>query len=222
MQFQKIKDAIQLHNTDRCSIGPPIGVGDLTLELLSGTKDVSAAASSTQSYLCVSISILIACIRATTKAIYDGFYVWSLSLFGCYVHFAPLQLMMQLYAPFFDTIDTCSLCGIIQCNFVHYVEHLIQNHYLSFMILLNLGSCYSDTLVGVMYSRLETKLEGLMNLYNQLVTSLGMKYTKSQIDYLMQWIRRIKEKRKEKSEVEERRQGRRQLMERERERERKE
>ncbi|KAG5595711.1 hypothetical protein H5410_036943 [Solanum commersonii] len=44
-KFQKIKDAIQLHNTDRCSIGPPIGVGDLTLELLSGTKDVSAAAS---------------------------------------------------------------------------------------------------------------------------------------------------------------------------------
>lgn len=46
-KFQKIKDAIQLHNTDRCSIGPPIGVGDLTLELLSGTKDVPAAASST-------------------------------------------------------------------------------------------------------------------------------------------------------------------------------
>ncbi|XP_009785502.1 thioredoxin-like 2, chloroplastic [Nicotiana sylvestris] len=37
-KFQKIKDAIQLHNTARCSIGPPIGVGDLTLELLSGTK----------------------------------------------------------------------------------------------------------------------------------------------------------------------------------------
>lgn len=47
MQFQKIKDAIQLHNTDRCSIGPPIGVGDVSLELLFGTKDVSAAASST-------------------------------------------------------------------------------------------------------------------------------------------------------------------------------
>lgn len=46
-KFQKIKDAIQLHNTDRCSIGPPIGVGDVSLELLFGTKDVSAAASST-------------------------------------------------------------------------------------------------------------------------------------------------------------------------------
>ncbi|KAF3633972.1 Thioredoxin-like 2, chloroplastic [Capsicum baccatum] len=44
-KFQKIKDAIQLHNTDRCSIGPPIGVGDLTLELLSGTTDIPAAAS---------------------------------------------------------------------------------------------------------------------------------------------------------------------------------
>ncbi|XP_059284314.1 thioredoxin-like 2, chloroplastic isoform X2 [Lycium ferocissimum] len=37
-KFQKIKDAIQLHNTDRCSIGPPVGVGDLTLELLSVKK----------------------------------------------------------------------------------------------------------------------------------------------------------------------------------------
>ncbi|KAK4342479.1 hypothetical protein RND71_038295 [Anisodus tanguticus] len=37
-KFQKVKDTIQLHNTDRCSIGPPIGVGVLTLELLSGTK----------------------------------------------------------------------------------------------------------------------------------------------------------------------------------------
>uniref|UniRef100_A0A7N0UTS8 Thioredoxin domain-containing protein n=1 Tax=Kalanchoe fedtschenkoi TaxID=63787 RepID=A0A7N0UTS8_KALFE len=32
-KFQKIKDAIQMHNTDRCSIGPPRGVGDLALEL---------------------------------------------------------------------------------------------------------------------------------------------------------------------------------------------
>ncbi|CAM8945361.1 unnamed protein product [Rhodiola kirilowii] len=32
-KFQKIKDAIQMHNTDRCSIGPPIGVGDLALQL---------------------------------------------------------------------------------------------------------------------------------------------------------------------------------------------
>lgn len=39
MQFQKIKDAIELHNTARCSIGPPIGVGDLNLEALSAPKD---------------------------------------------------------------------------------------------------------------------------------------------------------------------------------------
>lgn len=31
-KFQKIKDAIQQHSTDRCSIGPPKGVGDLNLE----------------------------------------------------------------------------------------------------------------------------------------------------------------------------------------------
>ncbi|KAI4376538.1 hypothetical protein MLD38_014288 [Melastoma candidum] len=31
-KFQKIKDAIQTHNTARCSIGPPKGVGDLNLE----------------------------------------------------------------------------------------------------------------------------------------------------------------------------------------------
>ncbi|KAI4379535.1 hypothetical protein MLD38_005816 [Melastoma candidum] len=31
-KFQKIKDAIQTHNTARCSIGPPRGVGDLNLE----------------------------------------------------------------------------------------------------------------------------------------------------------------------------------------------
>ncbi|KAK9208768.1 hypothetical protein WN944_001128 [Citrus x changshan-huyou] len=32
-KFQKIKEAIALHNTDRCSIGPPKGVGDLSLEV---------------------------------------------------------------------------------------------------------------------------------------------------------------------------------------------
>ncbi|XP_022147515.1 thioredoxin-like 2, chloroplastic [Momordica charantia] len=31
-KFQKIKDAIVMHNTARCSIGPPRGVGDLILE----------------------------------------------------------------------------------------------------------------------------------------------------------------------------------------------
>jgi len=31
VQFQKIKEAISTHNTARCSIGPPIGVGDLDL-----------------------------------------------------------------------------------------------------------------------------------------------------------------------------------------------
>ncbi|KAH7519193.1 thioredoxin-like 2, chloroplastic [Ziziphus jujuba] len=31
-KFQKIKDAIETHNTARCSIGPPKGVGDLELE----------------------------------------------------------------------------------------------------------------------------------------------------------------------------------------------
>ncbi|KAK6139611.1 hypothetical protein DH2020_026647 [Rehmannia glutinosa] len=33
-KFQKIKDAIELHNTARCSIGPPKGIGDLNLESL--------------------------------------------------------------------------------------------------------------------------------------------------------------------------------------------
>uniref|UniRef100_A0ACD5TQG9 Uncharacterized protein n=2 Tax=Avena sativa TaxID=4498 RepID=A0ACD5TQG9_AVESA len=28
-KFQKLKDAIAVHNTDRCSIGPPVGVGDV-------------------------------------------------------------------------------------------------------------------------------------------------------------------------------------------------
>ncbi|KAF5748487.1 thioredoxin-like 2 chloroplastic [Tripterygium wilfordii] len=38
-KFQKIKDAIATHNTARCSIGPPRGVGDLDLEALSAPKD---------------------------------------------------------------------------------------------------------------------------------------------------------------------------------------
>ena len=31
-KFQKIKEAIETHNTARCSIGPPKGIGDLLLE----------------------------------------------------------------------------------------------------------------------------------------------------------------------------------------------
>ncbi|KAF8034097.1 hypothetical protein BT93_C0394 [Corymbia citriodora subsp. variegata] len=45
-KFQKIRDAIQMHNTERCSIGPPIGVGDLTLEPASPGKDNLAGGSS--------------------------------------------------------------------------------------------------------------------------------------------------------------------------------
>lgn len=36
-KFQKIKDAIELHNTARCSIGPPKGIGDLNLESVSSS-----------------------------------------------------------------------------------------------------------------------------------------------------------------------------------------
>ncbi|XP_030448501.1 thioredoxin-like 2, chloroplastic [Syzygium oleosum] len=46
VKFQKIKDAIQMHNTERCSIGPPKGVGDLILEPASPWKDKSAGATS--------------------------------------------------------------------------------------------------------------------------------------------------------------------------------
>lgn len=38
-KFQKIKEAIQTHNTARCSIGPPKGIGDLVLETSSAPKD---------------------------------------------------------------------------------------------------------------------------------------------------------------------------------------
>ncbi|XAR67170.1 Peptide-N(4)-(N-acetyl-beta-glucosaminyl)asparagine amidase [Bertholletia excelsa] len=45
-KFQKIKDAIAAHNTARCSIGPPKGVGDLNLEAaLSASKDKPAGSS---------------------------------------------------------------------------------------------------------------------------------------------------------------------------------
>ena len=46
-QFQKIKEAIEAHNTARCSIGPPKGVGDLNLETLSAPKDTQAGSSTT-------------------------------------------------------------------------------------------------------------------------------------------------------------------------------
>lgn len=39
MQFQKIKDAIKTHNTARCSIGPPKGVGELELQPSLAPKD---------------------------------------------------------------------------------------------------------------------------------------------------------------------------------------
>lgn len=46
-KFQKIKDAIATHNTARCSIGPPKGVGDLNLPSSSpATKDKTTEASS--------------------------------------------------------------------------------------------------------------------------------------------------------------------------------
>lgn len=44
-KFQKIKEAIALHNTDRCSIGPPKGVGDLSLEGISAPLEKPAGSS---------------------------------------------------------------------------------------------------------------------------------------------------------------------------------
>ncbi|XP_022852919.1 thioredoxin-like 2, chloroplastic [Olea europaea var. sylvestris] len=46
-KFQKIKDAIVLHNTARCSIGPPRGVGDLNLGSLSAAKEKQAESTAT-------------------------------------------------------------------------------------------------------------------------------------------------------------------------------
>ncbi|CAK9173997.1 unnamed protein product [Ilex paraguariensis] len=46
-KFQKIKDAIELHNTARCSIGPPKDVGDLNFETPSVPKDEQSGSSST-------------------------------------------------------------------------------------------------------------------------------------------------------------------------------
>lgn len=46
MQFQRLKDAIATHNTPRCSIGPPVGVGDLALLESSTPQENPAEASS--------------------------------------------------------------------------------------------------------------------------------------------------------------------------------
>ncbi|XP_042452977.1 thioredoxin-like 2, chloroplastic [Zingiber officinale] len=45
-KFQKIKDAIKLHNTDRCSIGPPVGVGDVDLYGATTPQEKPAEAAS--------------------------------------------------------------------------------------------------------------------------------------------------------------------------------
>ncbi|CAH9066149.1 unnamed protein product [Cuscuta europaea] len=45
-KFQKIKDAIELHNTARCSLGPPKGVGDIKLETPLIAKDIPDESSS--------------------------------------------------------------------------------------------------------------------------------------------------------------------------------
>ncbi|CAN6441724.1 unnamed protein product [Victoria cruziana] len=44
VKFQKIKDGIAVHNTSRCSIGPPAGVGDIQLlgSLDTNTKQTEA------------------------------------------------------------------------------------------------------------------------------------------------------------------------------------
>ncbi|KAK6147723.1 hypothetical protein DH2020_018635 [Rehmannia glutinosa] len=46
-KFQKIKDAIELHNTARCSIGPPKGIDDLNLESLLPPMEKQAESSGT-------------------------------------------------------------------------------------------------------------------------------------------------------------------------------
>ncbi|XP_077211815.1 thioredoxin-like 2, chloroplastic [Tasmannia lanceolata] len=45
-KFQKLKDAIETHNTARCSIGPPLGVGELNLVDTPNSMDKPAEASS--------------------------------------------------------------------------------------------------------------------------------------------------------------------------------
>ncbi|GJM94845.1 hypothetical protein PR202_ga11527 [Eleusine coracana subsp. coracana] len=45
-KFQKLKDAIAVHNTARCSIGPPTGVGDVNLLDSASPQEKPAEASS--------------------------------------------------------------------------------------------------------------------------------------------------------------------------------
>ncbi|KAJ0977483.1 hypothetical protein J5N97_012957 [Dioscorea zingiberensis] len=45
-KFQKLKDAIATHNTPRCSIGPPLGVGNIDLIEASMSLEKSAETSS--------------------------------------------------------------------------------------------------------------------------------------------------------------------------------
>ncbi|CAL5096690.1 unnamed protein product [Urochloa decumbens] len=44
-RFQKLKDAIAIHNTDRCSIGPPVGVGNVDLLGSASPQEKPAEAS---------------------------------------------------------------------------------------------------------------------------------------------------------------------------------
>ncbi|PWZ16375.1 Thioredoxin-like 2, chloroplastic [Zea mays] len=44
-KFQKLKDAIAMHNTARCSIGPPVGVGDVDLLDSASPQEKPAEAS---------------------------------------------------------------------------------------------------------------------------------------------------------------------------------
>ncbi|KAL6624547.1 hypothetical protein ACP70R_031868 [Stipagrostis hirtigluma subsp. patula] len=45
-KFQKLKDAIAVHNTARCSIGPPVGVGEVDLLDSASPQEKPAEASS--------------------------------------------------------------------------------------------------------------------------------------------------------------------------------
>jgi hypothetical protein len=45
LQFQKLKDAVAMHNTARCSIGPPVGVGDVDLLDSTSPQEKPAEAS---------------------------------------------------------------------------------------------------------------------------------------------------------------------------------
>lgn len=46
-KFQKIKDAIEMHNTEHCSRSPPKGVGDLSLESVSAPVDKLSGSTET-------------------------------------------------------------------------------------------------------------------------------------------------------------------------------